>query len=347
MKMCAALARSGHAVSLLTPRRPERLTDVADVFDYYGVPRLFTIDSLPWIGIKGKAYLFAWLAARHARAIGADLVYGRAVHACYFATVLGLPAIFESHAPITEFDRIGSWMFARMIRSRRFRALVVISDALRRHYQQNYPALNERIVVAPDAADDVGAASAPPAAADANAQLQVGYAGHLYKGKGMDLIAQLAPHCPWARFHIIGGMPEHVAEWRARCADTPNIEFHGFCAPALVHERLLHMDVALAPYQRSVAPSGGRRDIARWMSPLKIFEYMAAGRAMIASDLPVLREVLNESNALLVDPEDVEAWVAALAALRDPQRRQQLGTQAYSDFLRAYTWQARAARVLA
>ena len=79
---------------------------------------------------------------------------------------------------------------------------------------------------------------------------------------------------------------------------------------------------------------------------MKIFEYMAAAKPIIASDLPVLREVLNDSNAILVDPEDIDAWRDALAALRDPKRREQLGRKAHDDFLRSYTWQARASRVL-
>ena len=78
---------------------------------------------------------------------------------------------------------------------------------------------------------------------------------------------------------------------------------------------------------------------------MKIFEYMAAAKPIIASDLPVLREVLNDSNAILVDPEDIDAWRDALAALRDAET-QGSGRKAHEQLLRSYTWQARASRVL-
>ncbi len=53
------------------------------------------------------------------------------------------------------------------------------------------------------------------------------------------------------------------------------------------------------------------------MSPLKLFEYMAHGLPIVSSDLPALREVLeNESNALLCDPDDIVAWVSAIERLR-------------------------------
>jgi glycosyltransferase involved in cell wall biosynthesis len=80
---------------------------------------------------------------------------------------------------------------------------------------------------------------------------------------------------------------------------------------------------------------------------MKLFEYMAAGRAILSGDLPVLREVLNESNGLLLPTEDVQAWVDGLSGLlADPDRMRSLGKQARLDAA-AYTWEARAARMLA
>jgi len=82
---------------------------------------------------------------------------------------------------------------------------------------------------------------------------------------------------------------------------------------------------------------------------LKIFEYMALGKAIVCSDLPVLREVLTDQrNALLVPPEDVTAWVAAIHRLQaDESLRQRLGDAARNDFLAQYSWQMRAQKVIA
>ena len=75
-------------------------------------------------------------------------------------------------------------------------------------------------------------------------------------------------------------------------------------------------DVLLMPYQRKVSIGDHSADTSRWMSPMKMFEYMAAKKPFISSDLDVLREVLtDEVNALLVDPENVKAWDKALKRL--------------------------------
>jgi glycosyltransferase involved in cell wall biosynthesis len=84
------------------------------------------------------------------------------------------------------------------------------------------------------------------------------------------------------------------------------------------------------------------------MSPLKTFEYMASGKAILCSDLPALREVLaHEQTALLCKPDDPQCWKAALERLRDePGLRQRLGERAKSEFEAKYTWKARAENVL-
>ena len=85
------------------------------------------------------------------------------------------------------------------------------------------------------------------------------------------------------------------------------------------------------------------------MSPLKVFEYMAAGKPILASDIPALREILRDGEtALLLPPGEPEAWAAAARALlRDPGRAAALGARARAAFLAEYTWDARAARILA
>jgi len=85
------------------------------------------------------------------------------------------------------------------------------------------------------------------------------------------------------------------------------------------------------------------------MSPMKLFEYMSWGRAIIFSDLPVIHEVLkHDQHALLVAPDDVEEWVSALIRLRDePGLADRLGRNARNAFLAEHTWDERVGRVLA
>jgi len=183
-----------------------------------------------------------------------------------------------------------------------------------------------------------------PGRADAQ---QVGYTGHLYPGKGMEIIAMLASRVPSMDFHVIGGSDEDIAYWK-ESTKAPNLYFHGFVPHGSLAYYYKHLDIMIAPYQRRVAPAGKRGDIAAWMSPLKLFEYMSARKAIVCSDLPVLREILlDRETALLVTPDNAEAWEQALTLLRDkPGLRETLAARAYTKFLESHTWRKRAEIVL-
>ena len=104
-------------------------------------------------------------------------------------------------------------------------------------------------------------------------------------------------------------------------------------------------EVLLMPYQSTVATSSGG-NTAAVCSPMKMFEYMAAGRAILSSDLPVLHEVLDASMAVFCTMEDPCAWESALGELlNDEKRRKALGECARLA-VEQYSWVRRAQRVL-
>lgn len=343
MKMCESFARQGNHLTLLCVRTG----NAAAAFEFYGVERSFNIRELTQPDFRGSIYWYAVKAAAVARRTRPDLVYARCLPSAFFAARLGLSVILEIHTDIRDYGGKCERMFRWLKDAPNLARIVVISHALGRRLRERYGVDPELVVVAPDAASPTAEPSVRPAGScDA---LRIGYTGHLYRGRGLDLIVELAGRLPWAQFHVVGGEPEDAADWRSRCAGLPNLVFHGFVDPARIDALRADFDVLIAPYQRVLATQGGGADTVRWMSPLKIFEYMAAGRPIVASRLPALEEVLEDGrNALLCEPDDVDDWVRALEGLRrDPSLRQRIAEQARRDFENNYTWERRAERVLA
>ncbi len=343
MKMCEAFAEHGLAVTLIVPNRPTE--ESGDPYAFYDVEECFEIVRVPWK--PGERYLYSLLVPYYVRQVDPDIVYGRFIPACFFTSLLNYRVIVESHTPVSESQRIIAWMFRTMIRLGRLDHLVVISEALQDHYLETYGGLSETdVTVAHDAASKPPDVDPLPFAE--SERLQVGYVGHLYEGKGMSLIADLIPRCPWADFHIVGGTDEDIAYWKTELEEYENVEFHGFVPPREVARYQQSMDVLLAPYQRNVYGSSGETDLSQWMSPLKIFEYMAAGKPIVCSNIAVLREVLEEQeSAILCEPNNAKEWERELTNLdQDSASRDELGKTALEAFKSDHTYYSRAKSIL-
>ena len=343
MRMCQALAHD-HDVTLFCPSLPKVRSASAKIHDFYGVQARFKIRRLPrpqsWADrLVPAARLFRWWVA-----LGRfDLVYARCnAWSTYRLHRVRRPMIVEAHL---LHERRST---EKLLRSPWVCGLVVISEILWRDYACAHELAGPKLLVAHDGADAVHSAS--PARLPGTNPVKCGYVGNLYRGKGMEIVIPLAQRCPQIDFHVFGGTPDEVAKWRATigAAHMANLWFHGFLRPADTDAARLACDLLIAPYQKVVRGAGDQGDLGRWMSPLKIFEYMAAGKAIIASDLPTLREVLHDrANAVLVPPDDLDAWSAAVRGLAaDPAERQRLGARAHADFVAQYSWQARARRIM-
>ena len=347
MKMCQAFGRLGHEVALVAPDVSDGIEPgVSDVYAFYGVERNFDVHKVPWRPIKGRGWIFGWEAGRFAVRHGVDAAFGRSLHACAVAARAGLPTIWDAHmlSFLLRWDE--RWLFRWMINATGFRQMSVNCGSLARCIQDQVPELEGRIIVAHNGADelekDLGAADL-----GGTGRPQVGYIGQLYPGKGFEIIRHLAGRVPDADFHVVGGEQETIDLLRGDSTLPRNLHLRGFVPPAETERLCLAFDVLLAPYQSAVHIAGGG-ETAAWMSPLKVFGYMAAAKPIICSDLPVLREVLEDGrNGLLVPPADVAAWSTALQRLLgDSVLRQNLGNTAKADFLARHTWRQRASRVL-
>jgi glycosyltransferase involved in cell wall biosynthesis len=345
MKMCSAFAENGHHVELVVPDYRDTEPGVTDPFGFYGVTRSFSIRKVPR---KKRKRRFGWFGRSGSlpelRGFRPNVVYARChCLGTYSLERIGHPLILESHVLTRERNA-----FQKVIESPSFLYLVVISNALRDDYVTEYSIAPERVRVVHDGADEPRSATSP-VLGDAK-RFRVGYIGHLYQGRGIERIVELADRCAWADFHVVGGMEEDVRFWReeAGTRSSANLFFHGFVAPAQTESFRQSCDVLIAPYQEGLNNVDSALDTTRWMSPLKIFEYMASGKPIIASDLPALREILiAEVTGLLCPADSVQSWVSALERLRDdPPLREKLGQNARAELAASHTWKMRARQVL-
>jgi glycosyltransferase involved in cell wall biosynthesis len=361
MKMAQAFTGLGHSVQVAIPGRlaPGEAADWPALKSLYGLQVTF---PLAWLKASRRlrGYDYGWRSVRWARRQGADLIYTRLPQAAALASWQGQATILELHE--LPQSGMGTWLLHRFAGGRGARRLILITTHLLTKLKQGFPSIDRPAfaIVAPDGVDLNRYADLPePAAArrwlaeqtEGEAahisadEFVAGYSGHFYAGRGAQMLLDLAGRLPEVRFLLVGGEPQDVARLRAEAQRLNNVTITGFVPNADLPHYQAACDLLLMPYQKQVAGSSGG-DIAAVFSPLKLFEYLACGRPIISSDLPALREVLNQENAVLLPGDERQAWVQAIQELQvHSERRAQLAARARQDASH-YSWENRAALIL-
>jgi glycosyltransferase involved in cell wall biosynthesis len=382
MKMAQALVVLGHTVRLAVPSSvsvptAEKMAEAAgrrsstnrhsweELAHHYGLQHAFAVDWL-YSHPRMRRYDFSWRALRWADGWQADLLYTRLPQAAALASQRGTATILEVHD--LPQGKLGPWLFQCFLKGKGARKLVVITQALAvdlsrqcgRQLAEPFTFIAadgvdlERYERLPQPAEarQLLLAQTQPEASNPLRQLAaerftVGYTGHLYPGRGRELLLELAKRMPQVAFLVVGGETRDISAFQAeiQAQQVENLILTGFVPNAELPLYQAACDVLLMPYQQKVAASSGG-DIARYLSPMKLFEYLACQRPIVSSDLEVLQEVLNPQNAILAPADDLAAWERAIQRLRiEPELRNRLASQARQD-AQHYTWEMRARRIL-
>jgi glycosyltransferase involved in cell wall biosynthesis len=350
MKMAQAYAQLGHNVLLLYPgKRTESSWE--ELAEHYGLSQQFEFENVASNRFF-RGYDYALRAIRRARKWGADLVHTRLPQAAAWAADNNVPTVFELHDLPT--GTMGPRLFNIFTQSKAAKSIVVISKKLTEALQTEFEQLKESnlIQVHPDGVDLERFASLPnPKSARKQLGLRstftVGYTGSLYAGRGINLILELASSLPEMNFLIVGGRPHEVEALSSKIGKQmmSNISLAGFVPNSQLALYQAACDILLMPYQSRVSASSGG-DIAPFLSPMKMFEYLASGRPILASDLAVLAEVLNPKNALILPSNDLGQWISAIKKLKASKGLRESYSSAAQKTAAKYSWEKRAAAIL-
>lgn len=350
MHMCNAFHKNGHEVILYGLGK--RSQNFQETRKWYGVEN-FKIDLT---SLRIPKFTLRWHAQRILRRVRKekpDLIFGRSLFGSSLLAERGFNVLFETHDPLRTMNGQQKKALFKMLRSGHLQGIVVLSEALKQILLEEIPELKaENVLAVHDGAtvrnhqDYVLDSYKWPCKPGTRAQ--VGYLGTISPGRGIEMILDLAKKNPDQDFHIVGGTKDDLTELGLNPESaSENLYFHGFVSPDNAAIARKKCDVLLAPYQESITLRSGKNTVD-YMSPLKIFEYMEAGKAIICSDLPVLREVLeSDSNCLFCGPESLASWNDALKKLvQNKELRQNLGKKAREDVMVKYNWSLRAKSIL-
>ena len=355
IKMCEAFSNTGLQVELWAPKRFNPIKE--DPFRYYNIRETFTIkkiaviDLIPLSRYLGfianfiESFSFAVFTVVALSRRDFDIIYSRDQFTLWFLSFFDKKFVYEIHSfpkRAALYRRI--WKKAHKI--------IVITSVLK-NLVVRAGTSEEKIMIAPDAVDTADFEAVSQTVDELKIELGlpkdeflVGYVGR-FKTLGMEkgiktMIEALPILDGGVKMVFVGGEELEIKEYK-NLANRFNVSvqcvFIGYQPRLRAIKYIKAMDALVIPFP----------DVphyAFYASPLKLFEYMASGRPIIASDLPALREILNDKNALFFKPDSASELAQAVKMLKSSHTLgYHLSQQALAD-VREYTWDNRARRIL-
>lgn len=366
MKVAQALMQLGHDIKMFAPKETDAVNRES-LLTHYGLRLAPELELLPSIsGLKRLDFIVH--AQRAAKRFGAELIYTWLPQSAALGAWMGYPVVLEMHADNS--GRLGVWWMRQFWKQNTPKVMTVTTSALRKALERSTKfkfspepsrrVPNEALLLAPNGVE-LEKYAGLPGPAEARRQLNlkegltVGFTGHIYPGRGADMLFELARQMPDVNFLWVGGTPELVDFWKHKLTEAgmANVTMTGFVKHESIPLYQAAADVLMMPYSRSIEASSGQ-DIAEVINPMKMFEYMAAGRGIVSADLPSIREVLNEGNAVFCSAGALGDWESVIGEwkagienlLADEPRRLALGNRARKD-VEQFAWSKREERILA
>ncbi|HEY4506286.1 MAG TPA: glycosyltransferase family 4 protein [Candidatus Paceibacterota bacterium] len=339
-KMCEAFARSGTDVTLVVPWRFNHVK--TSPFEYYDIESNFTIKKLPALDLVFLGRIGFWIetvsfmvaSVVYSLCANFDIVYSREEAIAWSHKVLDKKVIWEAHMGHTGF------MVRSIIKSGM--RLVVISEGLKKLYQ-TMGSHENRILVAPDAVD-VKKFSVNMSKSECRKKLGlpigkkiVMYTGHLYEWKGVNVLAEASQKLPADMIVVfVGGTSSDVERFSNTYGHLDNL---------LILGQRNHDDIPyyLKSADMLVLPNSGKSEISRlYTSPMKLFEYMASGVPIVASDLPSVREVVDDGMVFFTAPDNPANMSEAIISAMASEEGDRKAIRAKKHAVTYYDWMVRA-----
>jgi glycosyltransferase involved in cell wall biosynthesis len=342
--MCEAFATANYRlptsndVELWVPKRFNKIKE--DPFEYYNIEKNFKIRKIPCIDflVINKGPLGFWLTeisflffvAFYLIGSKEDIIYTRDKFVAFFLSFFKNNIYLEEHT-------VPAKLF--FLRIKKLRGIILVTNNLKKIFQKRGVA-SEKILVAPDGVD-LEEFNIKESQEECREKLGlplytkiVLYTGSLLPWKGVDTLYKATKYL--SRDVIV-----YIAGGSEKDFQIFNFQFSIF--KHITHRPHSEMPYWLKAADMLVLPNSGKYDISKyWTSPLKLFEYMASNRPIVASALPSIREVLNQRNSILVEPDNPENLANGIEkVLNDKELGDRISKQAFVE-VQNYTWSKRA-----
>lgn len=342
MHAVASLVEKKCDVELVVPTRKNSITD--DAFTYYGIEtqfpirRLFSFDTVSFgrIGFMFQSFMFAVGAALYSLRDNEAVLYTRDEITAAIAIMCGKKKVFwESHD--------GSWNVLAQFTAKHAAGMVTVTQGGKNFYiEKGVPV--SKILTLPNGVD-IERFKTNALVGDVRDRLSIPrdafvalYVGALDGWKGVEALCEVSRILPKeVSVVVVGGYENQIKKYANA---YPNVLFAGPRPFTELPEILAAADVCVLPN------TAKDRVSVTFTCPLKLLAYMAAGKPIVASDLPSIRELTGNDAALLVEPDNSEALAKGIMFLKENEGQREAFASFASMRVQKFSWDKRALSLL-
>ncbi len=348
-RQCFEFAKAGAEVELWYPRATNKIKQ--DLFNYYELDKIFKIKkifsiSLPHLifspGIIYRfRYFFFLITLFFAKKDKVAIYYTRHAHVVWLLSKQNCQVILEDH---NWYPKNKIYKNIKLVKKA---DKIVVTTKLIKEQFVKYNFEPSRILVAPNGVD-IDSFNPPFSIQQARKKLGLNqnkfivlYSGHLYPHKGVYTLAKSAFQLDQTfEFVFIGGTDRDILKFKNFCQNKDNIKIIGRVNPSNIPLYLKSADILVIPN------SAHHKLESSYSSPLKLAEYLAAGKPIIASSVPALKDVLSHKQAEFFEPDNASDLAKKIKKLyQDKNRRQGLSHSAKQKS-QQFSWQNRTQKII-
>lgn len=346
MKMCSEFASLGREVTLYVPTRGNSKIK-KDPFEYYSLTKNFEIKKIKSFDllVRWPSKISYWIDILSFLIVSKFVVKPNPGEIIYTRDFLTTLFFSKDNLICLELHEIPASKFLFKIALKKAKIFFVLNKYLKDELVKL--GLSEDMIHIVPSGVEIGHFDIPVSREEArektNLPLEkdiVAYTGHLYPWKGAGTLAEAALLLPDALFVFVGGVEPEFSEFKKKYGQSKNIILRPFVERSLIPFYLKSADVLVLPNSASEKIS------SNYTSPLKLLEYMASGRPIVASDLPSIREILDKDKCVFAKSDNPESFNEAIKKILFEENFGKNIAQNAFNQAGQYSWEKRAKRIL-
>ena len=333
MKMCDAFSLEGYETKLFTFGRKGKA-----IHKYYNCKKKFKIEDLK---ISSNTFInrliFSLKIIR--KSIGCsnkEIFYSRSIISALFLAFKNKNIILEIHHELKGFSKV-LFNFSKKFNFFKNLKIIFISKNLKKFFN-----LKNKTIVLDDGVDlDAFKRTKTNIKKIKNTCV---YSGSFARGKGLETIIEISKLLPNINFHLYGDFSNSDYTLK-KLNKFKNINYKGFVKYKMMPAILKKYYLFLMPYSEKVYVRSKNIEVGKYMSPMKLFEYMASDGVIFASKMGVYSHILNKSNSVLIDVKSIHIWKAKIEAFFKKKSKYKIISNNAFKVVKNYTWQNRVRKI--